>query len=208
VDPGDESVAISFIEEAIMKRFLIIIPILLFIALAACDSGTPSNDSQATSVIKSLTATMWTATPNTPTPTTLPNQAIIINALNAVLRGSDPLGEALDTKFFVTDIGFSVEGNPPTTKKMLISVECEWVFKPSCTAERTFVVLMHAFEKDEARKKVVDQVPATLETVQVRASYHMGQLGMMEIKWKDLLQFGNGEITGDQLAVRSTRLTP
>lgn len=192
-----------------MKRFLVVIPICLFFILGAC--GAPTNQwdpSVGTFVAQTQTATMWTATPVTPSPTPIPNEAVIVTELNGVLRGADPLGEALDAKFYVTDIGFDTNGNPPITNTIRIHVECEWVLKPSCTAERAFVVLLHAFEKDGVRKKIVEQIPSTIEIMRVRVFDHMVQIGMLEIPWQVLLEFANGDITGDQLAARVKRLNP
>lgn len=192
-----------------MKRFLAIIPIILFILLAACgvsdDQVVPS---VGTSVAETQTAVMWTATPITPSPTPVPHEAVIVDTFNSVMRGADPLQEAIDAKFFITDIGFDAGGNPLVLITMRIDVECEWVLKPSCTTERAFVVLMHAFEKENVRKKIIEQVPVTIEYVQVIALDHMSQIGLIEVRWQDVLAFITGGITGDQLAARVVRNIP
>jgi len=193
-----------------MKRFLLIIPIILFAALGACGdpSGQVLDPKIITYVAQTQTAAAWTPTPVTPTATAVPNQATIVNTLNDALRGADPLGEALDARFYVTDLVFEMSGKPPVTDKVRISVECEWVYKSSCTAQRTFVVLLHIFERDGVRKKINAQFPETIKTLQIVAFDRMQPIGTMEILWKDLLAFADNEITGEQLAARATPVRP
>ena len=192
-----------------MKRFLVLIPIFLIIFIGACSApGDQLDPRVSTFVVQTQTATMWTPTPITPTVTIEPKEAIIVDALNSVLRGADPLEEVLDARFYVTDIGFDLNGNPPVTTTMRIHVECEWVVEHSCTTERAFVVLMHVFEREGVRKKIIEQIPTTIELISVMAFDHLSPIGTMEIRWQDILAFTNGEITGDQLAVRVTRFNP
>ena len=114
-----------------MKRFLVIIPIFLFIVLAACEGDGSVSSSLGTKVAQTQTATMWTPAPVTPTPTHIPNTSVIVNALNDVLRGGDALGETLDAKFYVRDVEFDPSGDTAVKNKIKISVECDWVFKSS-----------------------------------------------------------------------------
>ncbi|MBI3151232.1 MAG: hypothetical protein HYZ21_03815 [Chloroflexi bacterium] len=192
-----------------MKRFLPVLPVFVLIFFSSCgvESSTVSPDT-GTAVGLTQTAAMWTATPITPSPTTLPNQAVIVDALNGALRGSDPLRDALDAKFHVADVGFDANGNPPLLITLRVHVECEWVIRPACTPERAFVVLIHAFEKEGVRKKVVEQIPTTIEFIQVDAFDHMTQIGSLGIRWQDVLAFTKGEITSDQLAVRVIHFSP
>jgi hypothetical protein len=195
--------------EIIVKRFFAVIPIILFILLGACGAaGNVVSPDVGTFVAQTQTATMWTPTPTVPSPTSVPKEAVIVDALNGVLRGGDPLEEAIDAKFYITDIGFDTSGNPPIIITMRVHVECEWVLKPTCTTERAFVVLMHALEREGVRKKIIEQIPITIEFVQVTALDHMSQIGIIEIRWQDVLAFTNGEITGDQLAARVNRFNP
>jgi hypothetical protein len=191
-----------------MKRFLIVIPVVLFIILAACGSDNTVNPDVGTMVAQTQTAKMVTATPTT---THVPSQAAIVNALNGALRGADPLEEGFDARFNIIDIVFEVNGNPPFTDKIIIHIECEYVYKQTCTAERSFVVLMHVFQKEGVRNKVIEQIPETIKTVQVKVfdnRNNRSQIGVVEALWQDVLAYGKGEITGDQLAVRAKRLTP
>jgi hypothetical protein len=192
-----------------VKRFLVVIPVFLFIFLGAC--GVPGNqiDPRAiTLVVQTLTATMWTPTPVTPSPTSVPKEVVVVNTLNGVLRGADPLGEAIDAKFYIIDVGFEASGNPPVLLTMRVHVECEWILKPSCTAERAFVVLMHAFERDGVRNKIIEQIPATIEWVQVMVFDHLSHIGTIAVRWQDIVAFASKDISGDQLAARVNRSNP
>lgn len=197
-----------------MKQFLLFTFIMLFVVLGACSalSGQLENGQLdpviVTYVAQTQTATAWTPTPVTPTATAVPNQVTIVNALNEALRGADPLGEALDARFSVIDIGFDVSGNPPATNKIRIGIDCEWVYKSSCTVERTFVVFLHTLENKGTRKKIREQLPETIAILQIVAYDRMQPIGTMEILWKDLLAFAGKEITGEQLAARATPVRP
>jgi hypothetical protein len=185
-----------------------VIPIFLVMLLGACDASNGPLDSRlGTFVAQTQTAGVWTLTPIQPSASPVPDQAMIVNTLNNVLQGADPLGETLDARFYILDIGFDLSGNPPATRTIRFHVECEWVTRSSCTAERAFVVLAHAFKdiKADVRKKLVKQIPETIQVVQVKAFDHMTQIGIVEVSWECLLQFANGEITGIQLAARTTR---
>jgi len=67
--------------------------------------------------------------------------------------------------------------------------------------EQAFVVLMHAFQREGVRNKVIDP-PTTIETVQVTALDHMTQIGTITVQWKDIMAFTTGNITGYQLTSR------
>ena len=192
-----------------MKRLLAIIPVTLLIFINACGiDESPVTSGVGTAVALTQTATMWTPTPITPSPTPQPNQAVIVDALNGALRGADPLEEAIDAKFRVADVGFDANGNPPLLITLRIHIECEWIIRSSCTTERAFVVLIHAFENKDVRKQVVEQIPTTIEFVQIDAFDHMVKVGSLAIRWQDVLAFTKKEITGDQLAARVIRFSP
>jgi hypothetical protein len=192
-----------------MKRFLLVIPIILFAVLGACgDSTGQLNPLIVTYVAQTQTAAVWTPTPVTPTATAVPDQVTIVKVLNEALRGADPLEEALDARFSVIDLGFEMSGNPPLTNKVRIGIECEWVYKSACTVERTFVVLLHILERDGVRKKVSGQLPGTIKILQIVAFDHMKLIGTIEILWRDVLAFADNKISGEQLAARATPIQP
>jgi hypothetical protein len=200
---------IYFLRETVMKRWFAALPLFLLFLINACGVE-PSviTSEQGTAVALTQTATMWTATPITPSPTNSPNQAVIVEALNSALRGADPLGEAMDAKFHVADVGFDPNGIPPVLITLRIHIECEWIIKSSCTTERAFVALIHAFEREGVRKKVVEQIPTTIEFIQIDAFERMSRIGSLAVSWKDVLAFTKSEITGDQLASRVIRFNP
>jgi hypothetical protein len=196
-----------------MRKFLVVALIFVFIImLGACDTlDNQVSPAEADAFIHTLTATMWTPAPVTPSATPVPNEAVIVNALNDASRGADPLEETLDAKFSILDISFHLSGKPLVTTTLEVHVECEWITRPSCTVERAFVALAHAFKavKADVRKKIIGQIPETVLVVQVRAFDHITKpLGIIEVGWQDLLAFANGDITGDQLGTRILRFIP
>jgi len=188
-----------------MKRFLVVIPFFLSVLFGACYTPVGTiPPSIGTLVARTQTATMWTPIPVTPSATLVPNEAVILKALKDGLRQrTDPLVETLDAKFSIVDISFDQNGKLPIAT-MIVQVDCEWIKEPSCTKERAFVTLANAFAgiKDDVRKKMMKQIPKTIDVVQVRAFDHMTQIGIVEVSWECLLQFADGDITGEQLAAR------
>ncbi|MGC1376540.1 MAG: hypothetical protein WA821_09960 [Anaerolineales bacterium] len=194
-----------------MKKFLAVALILAFIiALGACSvpSGSALDPTLIAYVEQTQTATMLPHASPTPSPSAVPKQVVIVNALNTEIRKeADPLEETLDAKFSILDIVFDSNDNSSTTI-MEVHVECEWIKRSSCTEQRAFVVLANAFKrmKPGIRKKIKDEVPVTIKTVLVRAFDHMTLIGMIEIDWEYLWAFANGNITGEQLAARALQL--
>lgn len=185
-----------------MRRFLLVMPVFLFVLLSAC-SGVDAKMVQLVS--QTLTATMWTPIPVTSTPSAVPKEAMMLNTLNEEFRKvSDPLERTFDAVFSVVDIGFDQSGNPLSTKTLRIHIQCDWILKSSCTEQRAFVVFARVFKgmKPKPRKKITEQVPETVSIVQIKAFSHGSQLGIVEIGWRDLLLFANDDITGEQLAAR------
>lgn len=192
-----------------MKRILPMVPMCLFVFLSACGDVTVTvSDEVGTAVAQTQTATMWTPTPVTPSATPVPNPLVILDALNGALRGADRLGEAMDAKLYVTDVGFDANGNPPLTITLRISVECEWVMHPSCTTERAFVEVIHALEKEGIRKKIVEHMPASIEFIQVVAFDHFNQSGTLIVRWQDVLSYVEGKISPEQLAAYVLPFSP
>ncbi len=192
-----------------MRRIFPMIPVFLFVFLSACAEITITPPSTWwTSAVESLTATMWTATPVTPSATPVPNPLVILDALNGALRGVDPLGEVMDAKFYVADVGFDANGNPPLIITLRISVECEWIMHPSCTTERAFVEVVHVFEKEGVRKKIVAHMPASIEFIQVVAFDHFNQNGTLIVRWQDVLAYIEGKLSPEQLAAYVLPFSP
>jgi hypothetical protein len=196
-----------FFGTSFLKRFLVLALICLFIIIL----GTfriPRGGLDPILIAyveQTQTATLWTPAPGTPSATPVPKQAFILNALNdALQQEADPLEETLDAKFSIIDIGFDSNGNSPTTV-MEVHVECVWITSSTCSEQRAFIAFANAFKglKPGIRKKIKDEIPVTIKTVQVRAFNHMTQIGIIGIDWQFLLDFADGNITGDQLAARA-----
>src|SRR6266498_157031 len=126
-----------------LKRLLPFVPIIFLIA---CFPPTEGIDpAYSTAVIQTLTATMWTPTPVTPSATPEPHTGKVVEILNGVLVGSDPLAETMEARFTVLDAWIILDGQTNQARTLMINVDCEWVFTDSCTPERTFVVMIHSF---------------------------------------------------------------
>jgi hypothetical protein len=184
-----------------LKRLLPFVPMLVFVACVP-DISSPEIQN---AVIQSLTATMWTSTPATPTATPEPNTGRIVDILNNAMLGADPLGETIDAKFSVIDAQIILDEVTQQATILRIHVECEWVFSDSCTPEQTFVVLMHALTK-KVLEKMSPQIPPTVHTLQVMAFDRMVQTGMVVSMWNDVMDYVTGKISGNQLGARITRL--
>ncbi len=187
------------------KRALPFFPLLAIVAMGACtqipDTGISSR--QVTALFQTMTATMWTPTPS---PTPRPNTMTIINVLNGIIIDSDPLEETIDAKFNVVDVRFPVDGSGQVLV-MQIDVECEWIFADSCTPESSFVHLMDGLAADEkVASKVVGQVPATVQSVEVTTFNHMSANGRILARWDDVREFATHKINGNQLGARITIL--
>jgi hypothetical protein len=185
------------------KRLLPFLPMLVFVA---CTPDVSSPDIQ-NAVIQSLTATIWTPTPLTPTATSEPNTGRIVDILNNVMLGADPLGETIDAKFSVIDAQIILDDVTQQATTLRVHVECEWVFSDSCTPEQTFVVLMRAITINEkVLEKISPQIPPTVHTLQMVAFDRMVQTGMVVSSWDDVMDYVTGRISGNQLGSRITRL--
>lgn len=187
----------------VLKRILPFLPLLFFLA---CVPATEISPEIGTAVAQSQTASMWTPAPTT---TPVPNTGKIVQILNGVIVGTDPLAETIEAKFRVIDAQF-INSPPLNTADILsIHVECESIYNNSCTPEETFVALMHAFvATDKIIVKVSEQVPPTVLIMQVVTFNHMTQSGMIMVNWSDVVDYAKGKIDGGQLGARITRLPP
>jgi hypothetical protein len=189
-------------EVTLLKHFL---PFLAIIILVACAPDLTSPEIQ-TAVIQSLTATVWTPTPVTPTATPEPNTSRIVDVLNNAMIGSDPLAETVDAKFTVIDARVMLDDTTKQSTTLRIHVECEWVFTDSCTPEQTFVALIRALTvNNKLVTKIAPQIPSTVSTLQMVAFDRMVQTGTVIVAWNDLMDYATGRINGNQLGSRITR---
>jgi hypothetical protein len=184
------------------KRVIAFLPVLVFIACAP-DISNP--DVQA-AVINSLTATSWTPTPITPSATPEPNTARIVEILNEIIIGSDPLSETVVAKYSVIDAQVILDVTTQQASVLKIHVDCDWVYSDNCTPESTFVILMYAFsENDKVIERIQNQIPASVQTLELVAFERMTQTASIFILWKDVWDFALGKINGNQLGSRMMR---
>jgi hypothetical protein len=123
------------------------------------------------------------------------------------MLGSDPLAETIEARFTILDAQIIFDGPANQAGTLRIHVDCEWIFTDSCTPEKSFVVLMHAFTANEKiLGKISEHIPATITTLLMVAFDRMTQSGMIVISWSDVLDYANGKISGNQLGSRITRL--
>ena len=185
-----------------IKRVLPILPILVLIA---CVPDISDPNVQA-AVINSLTATAWTPTPVTPSPTAEPNTGRIVEILNEVIVGADPLTETIVAKYSVIDTQVILDVNTQQATLLRIHVNCDWVYSDGCTPETTFVVLMVAFsENDKVIERIQNQIPASIQTLELVAFEQMTPTSNIFISWKDVWDFAQGKINGNQLGSRMMR---
>ncbi len=191
-----------------MKRFLPFLSILALVFFSACTGETtPAITVEVvTHFVETQTAAAWTATPS---PTKVPEPPKLIDALNSVILGSDPLSETIEAKFNVTDVEYLPDAKTKEIRSVRIHVECEWIYRDNCTPEESFVNLMHAFAaNNKVIGKVSEQVPSTVKELQVVTFNHMQQNGIILVGWQDVVDYATGKINGNQLGSRITRLTP
>lgn len=184
------------------KRALSFLPVLVFIACAP-DISDPNIQA---AVINSLTATAWTPTPVTPSPTAEPNTARIVEILNEVIVGSDPLSETIVAKYQIIDSQIIMDNTTQLASVLRIHMNCDWVYSDGCTPESTFVILMYAFsENDKIIERIQNQIPASIQTLELVAFERMTQTSNIVIAWKDVWDFALGTINGNQLGSRMMR---
>ena len=189
-----------------LKRFLPFVPVFLLIA---CFPPTTEgvDPVYSTAVVQTITATIWTPTPVTPSATPEPHTGKVVELLNNVILGSDPLAETIEARFTILDAQIILDGPASQAGTLRIHVDCEWIFTDSCTPEKSFVVLMHAITaNDKILGKIREHIPTTINTLQMVAFDHMTQTGMIIISWNDILDYAGGKISGNQLGSRITRL--
>ena len=177
------------------------------ILLNACGDSlipiTGINDEVGTQVAQTQTASAWTATPITPSPTNVPDKAKIVNILNDNIRNEDKLAELVEAEYYVAKVDFIASGNPNYYTTMRIEVICESLLQRTCTAERGFVILMHGFEsaygKDKQRDVISSQVPQTIQTLDVIVELaHAGSIGKFTVGWNNVKAFARGNLSPEQ----------
>lgn len=186
-----------------MKRLLLALPFVILLLLNACGNYPIGgiSPSDGTGVAHTQTATVWTITPS---PTPVPNQAKIVEWLNAELSSTDhALEQTLDAKYQVLDVIFPLEANGTSTT-MLITVRCDCAtYGQCCNSERMFVVIIDSMQAK--KDKIIEQVPATVGAMKVICYDHMNQFATMSASWSDVKNYLQSQINGYQLGSRVVR---
>jgi hypothetical protein len=184
-----------------LKRLLPLVPLIFFIA---CGSQAGEiGPSVLTAVALTQTAMLWTPTPSlTPEPQT----GKVIDAINEVLINSDPLAETIGARYRVLDL--QVFPDPPDTLSRVLQIvmECEWVYTDSCTPEEAFITLMNAFKtSDKVKQQLSANIPDTVTKLQLASYNSMHVEGIIVIPWKDVCDYMEDSINGNQLGIRINR---
>ena len=190
-----------------MKRFLVVIPILLLI-LNSCGNFEPTGvpASMSTAVIESLTATMWSPTP---TETPDPPENKIVEWLNAELvkvdQPEEQLEQTLDARYLVTGVRFeSIQGS--SAQVFWVNFRCECPTNTNCCfPERMFVVLIKAMK--ESKDKVINKVPSNVGTIKVVCFDHTTQNSVVWADWGTVKGYLNGNISAYELGAQVYRTT-
>lgn len=186
-----------------MRRFLPVIPILFLMLLNACgsfSSPTVVPGYWQTSVIQSLTATLWTPMP---TQTYNPNIPTMVNWLNADLSTINSLEWTLDAEYYVTNVSFP---NIPNSLALVfrLDVRCECVNGTECCIpERIFVAIMGSMKRNAPT--ILAQVPGGVNQMLVVCSKSKTHIGTMSASWQDVRDYLLGYLTGYQFGERVTR---
>lgn len=186
-----------------MRRFLFMIPLLLFPLLHACVNPPPGvSPVIGTAVGETQTAAVWTPT-ITSTPD--PNESKIVEWLNAELSSVDALEQILDASYQVQDVLF-----PPAASGSSIvfrvDIRCQCAVNTQCCVpERAFVTTLSAM-KNRADKIVV-QVPGNVSELKV-VCFNNGQyIAVVAALWQDVKSYLLKEINGYQFGSRVYRST-
>jgi hypothetical protein len=195
------------------KHPVILTLIFLLPVIFACIPTQPPTQPQEkkptiTETANHLTATaLGTSPPLPPLPATstpVNSSATIIPILNLSIYGVDTLAATIEAKYQVIDIIFEPSSKENNSNNdafvMIIYIDCQGVYRPCCSPERTVGVLMHAFknQNDIASK----YIPSTVKQVTVVTLDHMRTTAKFHVKWSDVQAYIQGRITGDQLGHR------
>ena len=186
-----------------MKRLLPSIPILSLVLLNACgDLNPPTTVSGSiyTSLVQSMTATMWTPTP---TPTFNPNIPTMVNWMNADLFAANALEWTIDAKYQVADVRFPYK-TENSTFVFRVDVHCECINGAECCIpERTFVAVIGSMKRNA--NTILTEVPGGISQLLVVSFKKKAPIGAMSASWQDVTEYLLGHLTGYQLGERSNR---
>ena len=186
-----------------MKRFLFVIPFVLFVLLNAC--GNPATGIPpvvGTAVGSTQTAFIWTPT-LTSTPD--PNESKIVEWLNAELASGDALEQMLDASYQVQDVlfPFALSGSSMVFR---VDIRCQCAVNTQCCVpERIFVATLLAM-KNRA-DKIFEQVPGNVSELKVVCFNSGLNIAVIGASWQDVRAYLQTEINGYQFGSRVYRST-
>ncbi len=184
-----------------MKRLLSILPFFVLLLLNACGNYPVGvSPSEGTAVGKTQTAVAWTQTIS---PTPVPDQAKIVEWLNAELSNADSLEQTLDAKYQVVEVSFPI-GSNGLAAIIQVDIRCECAtYGQCCNPERMFVAAIGSMKKRQ--DKIIEQVPVTVSKMKVVCYDHMTQFAIMSASWSDVKSYLQGQINGYQFGARVIR---
>lgn len=183
-----------------MKRYLPVIPVILFILLNACDDGSISS-AEATAVAKTFTATMWTPT-TSPSPLYSFQASEIIRLLNLTIEGaetSNPLNQLEHTivaDYQVNGVSFPLEDDGTATFWIEVHCECK-ASGQCCNPQQTFMEIMRAIDLN--KPMIFDYVPPNVRYMKVECFDHTNEMAVMTVPWEDVKNFFANTMSGFEL---------
>ena len=186
-----------------MKRFLSIVPVLLFIFLNACATNVSAiAPSVGTAVGQTQTASIWTPTV---TSTPDPNESKIVDWLNAELSSADELEKMVDATYQAQDVWFTA-GSNNSSLVFRVDIRCQCSLDAQCCVPaRIFVTTMLVMKK--RAEKVLKEVPSNVSEVKVVGFTNGVRIGVMAALWKDARDYLLDQINGSQFGSRVYRST-
>ena len=187
-----------------MKRFLLLIPIILLVLLNACSNNSANTAATQTAAAQTQTAQAWTSTPG-PSPTFDSASPSIFNYLNLAIEHMETsdkfhqLEHITGASYQVTRVEFPQENNVSTIFRVEARCECA-ANAQCCSPTRTFVVTLNAMDDLEFRERIIQLVPPTVRNLEVQTFDHGTPTNLMSVPWANVQSFLRNQISGFELA--------
>jgi hypothetical protein len=174
-----------------VKRFLLLIPVFLFLTMAGC--GTAKSTQQSAGGAAQTLQVQAVPTAFT-TPGPAENQ--IVGKINDILSApGDGLASTIDAAYFVDGVVFGQDNKGLT---LYVQAHCQCALNGSCcNLEHTFVVVATAMRVNGAN--IVGWIPPGLNELQVVCYDHAALLGTVTVPWSDMQNYMLNIINGYQL---------
>jgi hypothetical protein len=184
-----------------MKRYLIIIPILLFIFLDACNNNSEISPAMSTAVVQTITAAIVTPTV-TYTPMYITALSQISLDLNTAIESAevsskfDQLEHTIGSTYQVTDVNLVPNDTTPSSLELVVDCTCA-LNTNCCTPNRAFAITMaamYAYQSD-----IEYQVPGTVNKLVVICLHDNSSVGSFSVSWYAVMNFLSDPANGYQL---------